>query len=150
MLIVRVNGSLAVLRELVNQVALDNPGFTLKMEVEFFCGDFEQSIQTVKANCGADIFDKNPKDFSETIRSSSDSIPQLHLNIVNRNDAVHAHIASSHGNIGIVYNNMGEYSKALEYYRKGLEMQLAVYGSDAVHAAIDTSYKNNGNVYRHG
>ncbi|KAF6033835.1 hypothetical protein EB796_007861 [Bugula neritina] len=60
-------GSLTVLRELVNQVALDNPSFTLKMEVEFFCGDFEQSIQTVIANCGTDIFDKNPEDFGETI-----------------------------------------------------------------------------------
>jgi len=37
-------------------------------------------------------------------------------------DAVHAHIASSYNNIGIVYSDMGEYSKALEYYRKGLEM----------------------------
>jgi len=65
--------SLTVLRELVNQVGLDNPGFTLKMEVEFFCGDFEESIQTVKVNCGADIFDKSPKDFIGTILSSSDS-----------------------------------------------------------------------------
>ncbi|KAF6030858.1 hypothetical protein EB796_010821 [Bugula neritina] len=43
------------------------------MEVEFFCGDFEQSIHTVETNCGANIFDKSPKDFSEAIRSSSDS-----------------------------------------------------------------------------
>jgi len=43
---------------------------------------------------------------------------------------------------------MGESSKALEYYRKGLEMRHAVYGSDAVHAHIASSYNNIGSVYR--
>jgi len=61
----------AVLKTLLQQVALYNPGFTLRMEVEFFCGDFEQSIKSFKTNCGADIFDKSPKDFGETIGCSN-------------------------------------------------------------------------------
>ncbi|KAF6030861.1 hypothetical protein EB796_010824 [Bugula neritina] len=51
-----------------------------------------------------------------------------------------------YNNIGNVYSDMGEYSKALEYYRKCLKMQLTVYGSDAVHEHIASSYNNIGNV----
>ncbi|KAF6030845.1 hypothetical protein EB796_010847 [Bugula neritina] len=62
--------SCAALKKLMNQVALTNPGFTLKMEVEFFCGDIEQCIKTFKANCDADIFDKSAEDLIKSINGS--------------------------------------------------------------------------------
>jgi len=36
--------------------------------------------------------------------------------------ANHPHLATSCNNIGRVYDNMGEYSKALSYYEKDLEI----------------------------
>ncbi|KAF6030850.1 hypothetical protein EB796_010837 [Bugula neritina] len=66
---------------------------------------------------------------------------------VHGSNAVHASIAGGYTNVGNVYSDMGEYSKALEYYRKCLKMQLTVYGSDAQHAHIAGSYNNIGNRY---
>jgi len=42
---------------------------------------------------------------------------------------------------------MGEYSKALEYHTKSLDMDLAVYGAEATHADIATNYNIIGSVY---
>ena len=37
---------------------------------------------------------------------------------------------ASYNNIGLVYDNMGDYSKALEYYEKSLRISLTVFDED--------------------
>ena len=54
--------------------------------------------------------------------------------------------AVSYNNIGIVYYNLGEYDKALEYYFKALEIQKAVLGEK--HRDTAVSYNNIGAVYQ--
>jgi len=68
----------SMLKMLVNQVGSDSPGFTLKMEIEYFCGDFEQSLKTLTANCGTNVFDNIPEEFCKTTRNSSYSETILH------------------------------------------------------------------------
>ncbi|KAF6034577.1 XPA [Bugula neritina] len=53
----------------------------------------------------------------------------------------------SYSNLGGVYYKKGEYSKALRYYRKSLEMVLAVYGTEATHPDIANNYANVGLVH---
>jgi len=51
-------------------------------------------------------------------------------------------------NLGIVYEHKGEYSTALEYFTKSVEMTKAVYGEHTNHSSIATSYNNIGDVHR--
>ncbi|MBO5839003.1 MAG: tetratricopeptide repeat protein [Bacteroidales bacterium] len=53
--------------------------------------------------------------------------------------------ATSYNNIGIVYANLGEYGKALEYYFKALEITKDVLGEK--HTDTANSYNNIGVVY---
>ena len=53
--------------------------------------------------------------------------------------------ATSYNNIGLVYDNQGNYAKALEYYEKSLAIDLKVFGEN--HAATAMSYNNIGAVY---
>lgn len=53
--------------------------------------------------------------------------------------------AGSYGNIGLVYRNLGEYDKALEYYFKALEIRKDVLGEK--HPNTAGSYGNIGVVY---
>ena len=48
--------------------------------------------------------------------------------------------------MGRVYNSQGDYSKALQYYEKSLNMQLNIYGHTD-HPDIASSYNSMGNVY---
>ena len=42
----------------------------------------------------------------------------------------HPGVATSYNNIGIVYDAMGDYSKALDYYEKSLRIRLSVLGEE--------------------
>ncbi len=53
--------------------------------------------------------------------------------------------AASYNNIGIVYDNLGDYDKALEFKNKALEMFKAVLGEN--HSDTAMSYNNIGVVY---
>jgi tetratricopeptide (TPR) repeat protein len=53
--------------------------------------------------------------------------------------------ADSYNNLGVVYDNLGDYNKALEYHFKALEIRKAVLGENHSDTAI--SYNNIGNVY---
>ena len=57
----------------------------------------------------------------------------------------HPDLATSYGNIGQVYSKMGEYSKALEYYEKSMEIQRKSLPPN--HPDLATSYNNIGQVY---
>ena len=48
---------------------------------------------------------------------------------------------------GCVHEKMGNYSSALEYYRKSVSIQLQIHG-DSPHPDIAASYNNIGNVYQ--
>lgn len=53
--------------------------------------------------------------------------------------------AGSYGNIGLVYRNLGDYNKSLEYYFKALEIRKDVLGEK--HPTTAGSYGNIGVVY---
>ena len=53
--------------------------------------------------------------------------------------------ATSYHNIGSVYDKKGEYTQALEYYEKALQIWLQVYGK--LHPDVATSYVGIGLVY---
>jgi tetratricopeptide (TPR) repeat protein len=55
-------------------------------------------------------------------------------------------VASTYGNIGLVYEKQGLYEKALEYYQKDLEITVRVVGHD--HLDVAKTYNNVGGVYR--
>lgn len=56
-----------------------------------------------------------------------------------------ADTATSYNNIGRLYYNMGEYSKALEYYEKALKIREQIFGSE--HPYTAKSYNNIGLVH---
>ena len=55
----------------------------------------------------------------------------------------------SYNNIGAVYNSLGEDRSALEYHKKALGMQKAIYRVESNHTDIAMSYTigNQGRVY---
>jgi tetratricopeptide (TPR) repeat protein len=57
----------------------------------------------------------------------------------------HPDVAASYTNIGNVYDSQGQYERALEYYQKGLEINIKVSGQD--HPDVAASIKNIGIVY---
>ena len=57
----------------------------------------------------------------------------------------HSDLAASYSNLGLVYDNMGEYSKALSYYEKALEIWKKTLPENHPHLA--TSYNNIGSLY---
>ncbi len=54
-------------------------------------------------------------------------------------------IPPSYNNIGLTYNHLGQYDKALEFNQKSLTIELQVFGEN--HPDIATSYYNIGLVY---
>ena len=58
----------------------------------------------------------------------------------------HPDVAASYNGIGNVYYSQGQYERALEYYQKGLEINIKVSGQD--HPDVATSYQNLAVVYR--
>jgi tetratricopeptide (TPR) repeat protein len=55
-------------------------------------------------------------------------------------------VANSYLGIGNVYDSQGQYERALEYYQKGLEIDIKVSGQD--HPDVATSYQNLAAVYQ--
>ncbi len=54
-------------------------------------------------------------------------------------------MATTLNNIGSVYDNKGEYEKALETYMKCLEIRAKVLGPESIQVA--TTFNNIGSVY---
>ena len=57
----------------------------------------------------------------------------------------HLSVARSCNNIGVVYDEKGDFKKALVHYQKGLEIMLKLLGSE--HLSVADSFYNVGNVY---
>ena len=65
---------------------------------------------------------------------------------VRRHGAKSLEAASSYNSMAIVYRNLGEHTKALEYYEKSLRIRLAALGPEHP-STLDTEY-NMAFVYR--
>ena len=48
----------------------------------------------------------------------------------------HPDIANSYNNLGNVHGNMGDYTRALEYHSKSLNMKIALYGACRDHPDV--------------
>ena len=59
----------------------------------------------------------------------------------------HRDVAISYNNLGSVYRSQSDYSSALDYYQKSLNMQLTIYG-DPTHPKVAASYNNIRSVYQ--
>ncbi|CAF1184274.1 unnamed protein product [Didymodactylos carnosus] len=70
---------------------------------------------------------------------------QYYLVLLNETSPEDPYIATIHNNIGLIYNDMGDYSKALTYYEQALELELKRLGSN--HPFVATTYNNIGGVY---
>ena len=49
--------------------------------------------------------------------------------------------------MGVVYQHLGQYNEAKEYYEKALIIKKKIFGEE--HADVAASYNNLGIVYRH-
>ena len=56
-------------------------------------------------------------------------------------------LAILYTNIGLVYENMGDYTKALSYYEEAFKLDQKIYPPN--HASMSDSYNNIGSVYCH-
>ncbi len=54
-------------------------------------------------------------------------------------------VAKSYNNMALVYDEQGDYSKALEYYQLALDIREAKFGKD--HPSVATIYNNMALVY---
>lgn len=54
-------------------------------------------------------------------------------------------VAKVMNNLGVVYNDLGEFSNALDYLQRALEIRLAVHGEE--NSLTATTYQNLGNTY---
>lgn len=55
-------------------------------------------------------------------------------------------MATSYSNIGVVWDNKGEYDKALDFYQKCLVIRLKSLGAE--HPSVAISYFNHGQCYQ--
>ena len=58
----------------------------------------------------------------------------------------YAHVTASYGNLGNVYQSIGEYNQAKEHHEKALMIEKKIFGEE--HAHVAASYGNLGNVYQ--
>ena len=82
--------------------------------------------------------------FESTYMANYDRAMQYHRAALNyaRTDSLKA---ITQNNIGFVYSEQGNYTQALSYYEKALQIQLQIYGEQ--HPSVATSYNNIGCVY---
>ncbi len=77
------------------------------------------------------------------IASYDESLDLYHKIVTyNINDTIKSR---SYNNIGMVYNDKGDYDQALEYYRKALAIDEKVFGKE--HPSTASLYSNIGSVY---
>ena len=57
----------------------------------------------------------------------------------------HPDVAAIYNNLGLAYNQKGEYDKAVEYYEKSLALKLKALGAE--HPSVGTTYFNMGTAY---
>jgi tetratricopeptide (TPR) repeat protein len=57
----------------------------------------------------------------------------------------HPDVALSYNNLGLAYDNKGEYDRGIEYYEKSLKIYLEKLGHD--HPDVALSYNNLGTAY---
>ncbi|CAF4105985.1 unnamed protein product [Didymodactylos carnosus] len=70
---------------------------------------------------------------------------QYYLMLLNETSPEDPYIATIHNNIGLVYNDMGDYSKALTYYEETLDFDMKTLGPN--HPDVAATYNNIGDVY---
>jgi len=58
----------------------------------------------------------------------------------------HEKVAGSYNNLGSVYQDLGQYNEAEEYYEKALIIRKTIFGEE--HDDVGTSYHNLGNLYQ--
>ena len=82
--------------------------------------------------------------FESTYMANYDRAMQYHRAALNyaRTDSLKA---TSYNNIGFVYSEQGDYSRALSCYEKALQIQLQIYGRQ--HPSVATIYNNMGGMY---
>ncbi|CAF3645063.1 unnamed protein product [Rotaria socialis] len=82
----------------------------------------------------------------DNISTDSDRAHVYHqLGVINYHQEDDASLAPTYGNIGLLYKNMGEYSKALEYHSKSLK--IYEISLPATHPYLASSYSCIGGVY---
>ena len=57
----------------------------------------------------------------------------------------HPSVAVTYGNMGLVYDSMGDFPKALEYHNRDLEIKIQVFGPE--HLVVAETKTNIGSVY---
>ena len=67
---------------------------------------------------------------------------KIRLQVLGEN---HPDVAISYNRIGVAYDKLGEYEKALEFFQKALKIRLQVLGEN--HPDVATSYNSIGIVY---
>ena len=80
--------------------------------------------------------------FIDEVGEINQELLNIRLSVFGEN---HPDVATSYNNIGSVYDSLGEYVKALEYYEKSLDISLEIYGES--HSDVAISYNNIGGVY---
>ncbi|RNA14116.1 Tetratricopeptide repeat family, partial [Brachionus plicatilis] len=60
------------------------------------------------------------------------------------NQPDHPDLATSLNNYGLVYDKIGKYEIALEYYNKSLKIREKIYSNQPDHLDLDSSFKNIG------
>ena len=81
--------------------------------------------------------------FESTYMANYDRAMQYHRAALNyaRTDSLKA---SSYNDIGCIYDERGDYAKALDYYEKALQIRLQIYGEK--HLDVAMSYNNIGGI----
>ncbi|XP_078574413.1 uncharacterized protein LOC144860842 [Branchiostoma floridae x Branchiostoma japonicum] len=69
------------------------------------------------------------------------------LNNLGGQTTAHPHIATSLSNLGLVWNSMGDYKKAISYYKQALQMRRSIYGQTTAHPYIVKSLNNLGGAW---
>ncbi|MGC0372443.1 MAG: hypothetical protein DGJ47_001156, partial [Rickettsiaceae bacterium] len=75
------------------------------------------------------------------------NVAKTFLSIYKKQNNSNNHITDGYNNLGIAYDNKGEYDKAIEFHQKSLDMYLKTYASNPNHPDISMRYNNLGSTY---